>query len=43
VEKELELTQIENVYRNSAETVKYLKAEYDESRVILTDLGLAKQ
>jgi len=41
--KELELTQIENVYRNSAETVKYLKAEYDESRVILTDLGLAKQ
>jgi len=41
--KELEQTQIENVYRNSAETVKYLKAEYDESRVILTDLGLAKQ
>ena len=41
--KELEQTQIENVYRNSTETVKYLKAEFDESRVILTDLGLAKQ
>ena len=41
--KELEQTQIENVYRNSTETVKYLKAEYDESRGILTDLGLAKQ
>jgi putative tricarboxylic transport membrane protein len=41
--KELEQTQIENVYRNSTETVKYLKAEFEESRVILTDLGLAKQ
>ena len=41
--KELEQTQIENVYRNSTETAKYLKAEFDESRVILTDLGLAKQ
>ena len=41
--KELEQTQIENVYRNSIETAKYLKAEFDESRAILTDLGLAKQ
>ncbi len=41
--KDLEQSQIENVYRNSVETAKYLKAEYDESRVILTDLGLAKQ
>ena len=41
--KELEQTQIENVYRNSTETVKYLKTEFEESRVILTDLGLAKQ
>ncbi len=40
--KELEQSQIEDIYRNSAETAKYLKAEYDESRVILTDLGLAK-
>ena len=40
--KDLEQSQIENVYRNSAETVKYLKSEYDEARGILTDLGLAK-
>jgi hypothetical protein len=31
------------VYRNSADTPKYLKAEYEEARGILTDLGLAKQ
>ena len=41
--KDLEQSQIENVYRNSTETVKYLKSEYDEARGILTDLGLAKQ
>jgi putative tricarboxylic transport membrane protein len=40
--KELEQSQIENVYRNSAETAKYLKAEYEEARGILADLGLAK-
>jgi putative tricarboxylic transport membrane protein len=40
--KDLEQSQIENVYRNSTETVKYLKTEYDEARGILTDLGLAK-
>jgi putative tricarboxylic transport membrane protein len=40
--KDLEQSQIENVYRNSAETAKYLKSEYDEARGILTDLGLAK-
>ncbi|MDB5809659.1 MAG: tctC6 [Betaproteobacteria bacterium] len=40
--KDLEQSQIENVYRNSTETAKYLKAEFEESRVILSDLGLAK-
>ena len=42
-QKDLEQSQIENIYRNSTETAKYLKAQYDESRGILTDLGLAKQ
>ncbi|MEO7729201.1 MAG: tripartite tricarboxylate transporter substrate binding protein [Burkholderiales bacterium] len=42
-QKDLDQSQIENIYRNSAETVKYLKAQYEESRGILTDLGLAKQ
>lgn len=41
--KELEQTQMEDVYRNSTETAKYLRAEYEEARGILTDLGLAKQ
>ena len=40
--KDLEQSQIENIYRNSTETAKYLKAEYEEARGILTDLGLAK-
>lgn len=41
--KDLEQSQIEDIYRNSTETAKYLKAEFEESRGILTDLGLAKQ
>ena len=40
--KDLEQSQIENVYRNSTEAAKYLKAQYEEARGILTDLGLAK-
>jgi putative tricarboxylic transport membrane protein len=40
--KDLEQSQIENIYRNSTETPKYLKTQYEESRGILTDLGLAK-
>ena len=40
--KDLEQSQIENVYRNSTETAKYLKAEFEEARGILTDLGLAR-
>ena len=41
--KELEQSQIEDIYHNSTDTVKYLKAEFEEARGILTDLGLAKQ
>ena len=40
--KDLEQNQIENVYRDSAETAKYWKAQYEEARGILADLGLAK-
>jgi putative tricarboxylic transport membrane protein len=40
--KDLEQSHIENIYRNSTETAKYLKAEFEEARAILTDLGLAK-
>ena len=40
--RELEQSQVENVYRNSAETARYWKMQYEEARAILTDLGLAK-
>ena len=40
--KDLEQSHIEDIYRNSTETAIYLKAQYEEARVILTDLGLAK-
>ena len=40
--KDLEQSQVENIYRNSAETAKYWKAQYEEARGILSDLGLAK-
>ena len=40
--KDLAQNQIEDVYRNSTETVQYLREQYAESRGILTDLGLAK-
>lgn len=33
---------MENVYRNSTETGRYWKAEHDEVKAVLTDLGLAK-
>jgi putative tricarboxylic transport membrane protein len=33
---------MENVYRNSANTGRYWKAEHDEVKSVLTDLGLAK-
>jgi putative tricarboxylic transport membrane protein len=40
--RELENSQIENIYRNSAETAKFWRSEYEEIKSILTDLGLAK-
>ena len=40
--KDLEQSQIEDIYRNSIETAKYLRVQYEEARGILTDLGLAK-
>ena len=40
--RELENSQIENIYRNSAETAKFWKSEFEEIKSILTDLGLAK-
>lgn len=40
--RELERSQIENIYRNSAETAKFWKAEFEETRAILTEIGLAK-
>jgi len=40
--RELDRSQIENVYRNSAETLKFWKEEYDETRAILTEIGMAK-
>ena len=35
--------EMENVYRPSAETARYWKAEYDEAKAVLTELGLVKQ
>ena len=40
--KDLEQGQVENIYRDSAETGKYWKEQYEQARAILTDLGLAK-
>ena len=40
--KDLAQNQIENVYRNSAETGKFWKDQNAEVRAILTELGLAK-
>ena len=39
---ELERFDMENVYRNSADTARYWKAEHDEVKAVLTELGLAK-
>ncbi len=40
--KELVDSQVENVYRNSADTGKQWKVECDEVKGVLADLGLAK-
>jgi hypothetical protein len=33
---------MEDVYRNSADTARYWKAEHEEVKAMLTELGLAK-
>jgi putative tricarboxylic transport membrane protein len=40
--KQLAQFDMEDVYRNSAETARYWKAEHEEVRGVLTELGLAK-
>jgi putative tricarboxylic transport membrane protein len=40
--KELADNQVENIYKNSTDTGKQWKAEYDEVRGVLLELGLAK-
>lgn len=40
--KELADNQVENIYKNSAETALQWKAEYDEVKGVLLELGLAK-
>lgn len=40
--KELADNQVENIYKNSAETGRQWKTEYDEVRGVLLELGLAK-
>jgi putative tricarboxylic transport membrane protein len=40
--KDLARLEMENVYRNSADTARYWKLQHDEVRAVLTDLGLAR-
>jgi putative tricarboxylic transport membrane protein len=40
--RELERAQIENIYRNSADTAKFWKQEYEEIKALLTEIGMAK-
>ena len=40
--QELEKNDLENVYKNSAQTAQHWKAEYDEVKTVLVELGLAK-
>jgi putative tricarboxylic transport membrane protein len=40
--KELVDNQVENIYKNSADTALQWKAEYDEVKAVLLELGLAK-
>lgn len=40
--KELERYQMANVYRNSVDTARHWKAEYEEVKGVLTELGLAR-
>jgi putative tricarboxylic transport membrane protein len=40
--KELAENQVENIYKNSADTARQWRAEYDEVKTVLTELGLAR-
>ena len=40
--QELEKNDLENIYKNSADTAKHWKSEFDEVKGVLTELGLAK-
>ena len=40
--QELARSDLDNVYRNSADTAKHWKQEYDEVKAVLVELGLAK-
>jgi putative tricarboxylic transport membrane protein len=40
--KELAENQVENIYKNSADTATQWKLEYDEVKTVLTELGLAR-
>jgi putative tricarboxylic transport membrane protein len=40
--KELEKYDMENVYRNSADTARHWKSEHDQVKAVLTELGLAR-
>jgi putative tricarboxylic transport membrane protein len=40
--QELERNDLENIYKNSTETAKHWKSEFDEVKTVLTELGLAK-
>ena len=40
--KQLAQFDMEDVYRNSADTERYRKAEQEEVKAVLTELGLAK-
>ena len=39
--KELESHAVADIYKNSAETAKHWKAEYDEVRAVFSELGMA--
>ena len=39
---DLQQNQIENIYKNSSETAKHWKGQYEDARTVLTELGLAK-
>ena len=40
--QELEKNDLENIYKNSVQTARHWKDEYDEVRAVLLELGLAK-